>query len=54
MWESQCVGGAGWAGFGAGVTVWVGCSMGELGSEVVAVGGGCRVVVAVWGGSGVG
>ena len=37
-----------------GVAVWVGCSMGELGSEVVAVCGGCRVVDAVCGGCGVG
>ena len=43
-----------WPGFGAGVMVWVGCSMGELGSEVVAVCGGCHLVVAVWGGCDVG
>ena len=37
MRELQCVGVAVWASFGAGVAVWVGCSMGELGSEVGAV-----------------
>ena len=49
MWELQCVGVAVGAGFGAR-----GCGLGELGSAMVAVCGGCHVVVAVWEGCGVG